>query len=42
MILVVDENDVNTTIAHLTEAGETAFLLGDIRQGAAEAQVQIV
>ena len=42
MILAVDENDVEQTIAHLNAAGETAFLLGDIKAGAADAQVQIV
>ena len=42
MILTVSENDVEKTIAHLNAQGETAFLLGEIKAGAADAQVQII
>ena len=42
MILAVNENDVEKTIAHLNAQGETAFLLGEIKAGAADAQVQII
>jgi len=42
MMLVVDEKDVEKTLAHLEAQGETAFLMGDVHAGAADAQVQIV
>ena len=42
MILAVNENEVEKTIAHLNAQGETAFLLGEIKAGAADAQVQII
>ena len=42
MMLVVDENDVEQTLKHLNNAGETAFLMGDVRDGAKAAQVQII
>ena len=42
MILAVNENDVEKTISHLNAQGETAFLLGEIKAGAADAQVQII
>jgi phosphoribosylformylglycinamidine cyclo-ligase len=42
MILVVDEADVEKSIKLLTEAGETAFVVGDIKDGESEQQVHIV
>lgn len=42
MMLVVAAENVDATIAHLTAAGETAFLMGEIKAGSADAQVQIV
>jgi phosphoribosylformylglycinamidine cyclo-ligase len=42
MILVVDEADVEKSIKLLTEAGETAFVVGDIKGGESEQQVHIV
>jgi len=42
MILVVPEDNVDSAIAHLNSTGETAFLLGEIKSGAADAQVQII
>lgn len=42
MVLVVAPQDLEKTIAHLNENGETAFALGEIKDGAAEQQVQIV
>lgn len=42
MILVVDAADAEKTIAHLNAQGETAFMVGEIKDGAAEEQVQIV
>jgi len=42
MILVLDANDAKQAIAHLTDAGETAFVVGEIKAGASEQQVHIV
>jgi len=42
MILVIDAEDVDNTIAHLNAAGETAFVVGEIKAGASEQQVHIV
>ncbi len=42
MILVVDADDVERSIAALNESGETAFVVGEVNAGAAEQQVQIV
>ena len=42
MILVVDSADVEQTINHLNEHGETAFLIGEIKDGASDQQVHIV
>lgn len=42
MILVVDAADADAAIAHLNESGETAFKVGEIKQGASDTQVQIV
>lgn len=42
MILVVDADDVESSIAALSEAGETAFLVGEVKAGAAEPQIQII
>ena len=42
MILVVDEADVDQSIQLLTQAGETAFIVGEIKDGAADQQVQII
>ncbi len=42
MILVVAEDQADAAIAHLNDAGETAFLVGEIKQGNAAPQVKIV
>jgi phosphoribosylformylglycinamidine cyclo-ligase len=42
MILVVNETDVEQSIKLLTEAGETPFVIGDIKDGKSEQQVHIV
>ncbi len=42
MILVVNAADADAAIAHLTQSGETAFKVGEIKQGASDTQVQIV
>ena len=42
MILVVKPEHADDAIAHLNDAGETAFLLGEIRAGAKDPQIQIV
>jgi len=42
MILVVPEENVEQAISHLKQAGEDAFLIGDIKAGAADTQVKIV
>ena len=42
MILVVDADDAEQTIAHLIEQGETAFIVGEIKGGASDKQVHIV
>lgn len=42
MILVVDEQHAEQALAHLNNAGESAFLLGEVKAGAAEPQIQIV
>ncbi|GGZ98887.1 phosphoribosylformylglycinamidine cyclo-ligase [Arenicella chitinivorans] len=42
MILVVKPEHADEAIAHLNAAGEIAFLLGDIRAGAKDPQIQIV
>ena len=42
MILVVAEENVEAALAHLSAAGEQAFLLGEIKSGNADPQVQIV
>lgn len=42
MILVVKPEHADAAIAHLNDAGETAFLLGEIRAGAKDPQIQIV
>jgi len=41
MILVVPENYQQSTIDHLNNAGETAFLLGEIAAGATDPQIHI-
>lgn len=40
MILVVASDQVETAITHLNDAGENAFLLGQIQPGAAEPQIK--
>ena len=42
MILVVNEADVEQSITLLIEAGETPFVIGDIKDGESEQQVHIV
>lgn len=42
MIVVVDAADADQAIAHLNEQGETAFLVGEIKDGASDKQVHIV
>jgi len=42
MILVVDETDAEQSIKLLSEAGETAFVVGEIKGGTSEQQVQIL
>lgn len=42
MILVVDANDAEQSIATLNAEGETAFIVGEVKAGAAEQQIQIV
>jgi len=42
MILVVAPENVDAAIANLSSAGETAFIMGEIKSGSADAQVQIV
>lgn len=42
MILVVAPENTDAAIALLNASGETAFLLGEIKPGSADAQVQIV
>ncbi|MBL4672763.1 MAG: phosphoribosylformylglycinamidine cyclo-ligase [Arenicella sp.] len=42
MILVVDQADVERSINLLSEAGETAFVIGEIKDGESEQQVHIV
>jgi len=42
MILVVDANDAEQAIAQLNDSGESAFLIGEIKNGASEQQVHIV
>lgn len=42
MILVVKPEHADAAITHLNDAGETAFLLGEIRAGAKDPQIQIV
>ena len=42
MILVVRPEHADDAIAHLNDAGETAFLIGEIRAGAKDPQIQIV
>jgi phosphoribosylformylglycinamidine cyclo-ligase len=42
MILVVDQADVERSISLLSEAGETAFVIGEIKDGESEQQVHIV
>lgn len=42
MILVVDGADVEQSIKLLNDAGETAFVVGEIKEGASEHQVHIV
>lgn len=42
MILVVAEENVEQAITHLNGSGETAFLLGEVKDGVAEPQIQIV
>lgn len=42
MVLVVDANDAEQAITHLNAAGESAFIIGEIKDGASEQQVHIV
>jgi len=42
MILVVSDENSEQAIQHLNDAGESAFLIGEIKAGAADSQVQIV
>jgi len=42
MILVIDEADVEQSIKRLNDAGETAFVVGEIRGGVSEQQVHIL
>jgi phosphoribosylformylglycinamidine cyclo-ligase len=42
MILVVDQADVERSISLLSEAGESAFVIGEIKDGESEQQVHIV
>jgi len=42
MILAVDESDVEQSIALLNTAGETAFVVGEIKDGTSEQQIHIV
>jgi len=42
MIIVVAEDNADEAIAHLNQTGETAFLLGEVKQGATEPQIQII
>jgi len=41
MILVVDADDVENSINLLTDAGETAFVVGEVKDGMVEPQIQI-
>lgn len=42
MILVVDAGQVDKALAHLNNSGETAFVLGEIKDGESTQQVHIV
>jgi phosphoribosylformylglycinamidine cyclo-ligase len=42
MILVVNESDLEQSLQLLNDSGETAFLVGEIRDGTSEQQVQII
>ena len=42
MILVVAEENAEQAVKHLNDAGESAFVIGEIKAGAADAQIQIV
>ena len=42
MILVVDANEASVAVEHLNKAGEKAFIVGEIKDGAAEEQVKII
>ena len=42
MIIAVDADDVERSLEILTKAGETAFVVGEIKDGASEQQVHIV
>ena len=42
MIVVVDADDAQQAIAHLSESGETAFDLGEVKAGSSDQQVHIV
>ncbi len=42
MIVVVDADDAQQAMAQLTESGETAFDLGEVKAGSSDQQVQIV
>ncbi len=42
MILVVDAEQADATIAHLNAAGETSFVVGEIKAGSSDKQVHIV
>ena len=42
MIIAVDADDVDQSLDILKQAGETAFLVGEIKDGASEQQVHIV
>ena len=42
MIIVVAEENAEQAIEHLNAAGESAFLIGEIKDGGADTQVQII
>ena len=42
MILAVAEENAEQAIEHLNEAGESAFLIGEIKAGSSDAQVHII
>ena len=42
MILVVDADDVEQSMTALKDAGETAFVVGEVKAGTADQQIQIV